>query len=148
MLAWLCGFSECCASMLGCSLEVLPTLSSCPAEQLYLWAAPPPPQPALTSPLRSQCLQHPRHLAKDRAVESNTVSWAQPMCECVCARAHVYTYALSMPLHLWFLVVSFWTPVDLADTLLHPGDPLRQEAQLKPAWIPDLSGCKAVNAWS
>lgn len=146
MLAWLCGFSECCASMLGCRLEVLPTLSSCPAEQLYLWAPPPPPQPALTSPLRSQCLQHPPHLAKDRAVESNTVSWAQPVC--VCVRVRVYTYALSVPLHLWFLVVSFWTPVDPADTLLHPGDPPRQEAQLKPAWIPDPRGSKAVNARS
>ena len=91
MLAWLCGFSECCASMLGCRLEVLPTLSSCPAEQLYLWAPPPPPQPALTSPLRSQCLQHPPHLAKDRAVESNTVCWAQPVCVCVCVCARACT---------------------------------------------------------
>ena len=85
MLAWLCGFSECCASMFGYSLEVLLTLSLCLAEQLYLWAPPPPPQPALSSPLRSQCLQHPRHLGKDRAVESNTVSWARPVCVCVCA---------------------------------------------------------------
>lgn len=67
---------------------------------------------------------------------------------CVCVRVRVYTYALSVPLHLWFLVVSFWTPVDPADTLLHPGDPPRQEAQLKPAWIPDPRGSKAVNARS
>ena len=69
-------------------------------------------------------------------------------CVCVCVRVRVYTYALSVPLHLWFLVVSFWTPVDPADTLLHPGDPPRQEAQLKPAWIPDPRGSKAVNARS
>ena len=89
MLAWLCGFSECCASMFGYSLEVLLTLSLRLAEQLYLWAPPPPPQPALSSPLRSQCLQHPRHLGKDRAVKSNTVSWARPVCVCVCVCAHV-----------------------------------------------------------
>ncbi|CAI9155042.1 unnamed protein product [Rangifer tarandus platyrhynchus] len=53
-----------------------------------------------------------------------------------------------MSLHLWFSAVSFQTPVDLADTLRNPGDPLRQEAQLKPAWIPDPSGCEAGNEWS
>lgn len=66
------------------------------------------------------------------------------VCVCTC----VYTHVLGVPLHLWFLVVSFRTPVDPADTMLHPGDPPRQEAQLKPAWIPDPRGCKAVNAWS
>lgn len=66
----------------------------------------------------------------------------------MCVHTCVYTYVLGVPLHLWFLVVSFRTPVDPADTMLHPGDPPRQEAQLKPAWIPDPRGCKAVNAWS
>lgn len=91
-------------------------------------------------------LAAPWNLGKDRAVGSNTVSWAQPACECVCAR--VYTYALSMSLHLWFSAVSFQTPVDPPDTLCNPGDPPRQEAQLKPAWIPDPSGCEAGNTWS
>lgn len=74
------------------------------------------------------------------------MSWKlQPVC--VCARVCT-PMSSALPLHLWFLVVSFRTPVDPADTMLHPGDPPRQEAQLKPAWIPDPRGCKAVNAWS
>ncbi|CAI9150088.1 unnamed protein product [Rangifer tarandus platyrhynchus] len=95
-----------------------------PAEQLYLWAPPPPPQPALSSPVRSQCLQHHGTLAR-------TGLWNRTLCPghspCVsvhvCARARVHTYALSVPLHLWFSAVSFQTPVDLADNLCNPGDP-------------------------
>lgn len=85
MLVWLCGFSECCASILGHSLEVLLTLSLRLAEQLYLWAPPAPPQPALSSPLRSQCLQHHGTLVR-------TGLWDQTLCPghsprvSVCAR--------------------------------------------------------------
>lgn len=55
---WLCGFSKCCPSMLGCSLENPQAQRQlCPHAQRgspISGYPPPPPWPALTSPLRSQ----------------------------------------------------------------------------------------------
>ena len=58
--AWLCDFSEFCSSMLGCSSEnpQAPASSSVlmPSGAALSLGTPSPPQPALTSPLRSQWL--------------------------------------------------------------------------------------------
>lgn len=65
------------------------------------------------------------------------------VCVCTC----VYTHVLGVPSPL---VLSCLLPdtCGSADTMLHPGDPPGQEAQLKPRLDSRPKSCRRVNAWS